>query len=130
MSRLSENDNPLCKLFINPVFSLFGGIYNMYRNYNCVPSEEKPFVPCFGQYIHRFTNNIHKLSVIFFSTETQSDQEECLEWSCYFILIFSTLNMCTTCYILIVCIDTDRDKISFHEFVTPICHCFISIYLL
>lgn len=91
MSRLSENDNPLCKLFINPVFSLLGGIYYMYRNYNCVPSEERPFVSCFGQYIHRFTNNIHKLSVIFSSTETQSDQEECLEWSEEVISLHVTL---------------------------------------
>lgn len=93
MSRLSENDNPLCKLFINPVFRRFRRIYYMYRNYNCVPSEERPFISCIGGYNHRFVNNIHKLSVIFAFAEAQSvsDQEECLEWSEEVISLHLTL---------------------------------------
>lgn len=91
MPGLSENDNPLCKLFVNPVFYLINRKFYWFRNSNCVPSENTHSFNCITDYTDRFVSNMHKLSVIFTFTETQSDQAECLEWSEEVISLHLTL---------------------------------------
>lgn len=82
-SKLIENNNMFCQLFINPVY--YGNSLYIYRNIHCVPPAKlQYFRSCLMHDQHSPINSIQELSVIFSFRETMpvdTKTRQCEEWS-------------------------------------------------